>query len=187
MPRDENGLKKLFWIEELLPHEVISKKMHGGLGYYLDDKLVLMVVDYGSSYEHKGISYPFVIWNGCFFPIEPIKQGRVFMDYSFLENHPASPKWLYLPADTEDFEENVQKLVREIKKRNPLYGIQIKGEKILFDETEDLSKPKLFSDAPAIVKSAVKKKVTKKKTEKKIKADKKSENSFLLNVLKRRS
>jgi len=84
MPPSKSELKKLFWIEELLPHEVIPKKMHGGLGYYLDDKLVLIVVDYGSSYEHKGISYPFVVWNGAFFPIEPIKQGRVFMDYSFL-------------------------------------------------------------------------------------------------------
>lgn len=182
-------LKKLYWIEDLLPREVISRRMHGGVGYYLDEKLVLILVDHGSSYEHKGISYPFVIWNGCLFPIETIKQGRVFMDYPFLENHPASAKWLYLPSDTDDFDENINKLLKQIKKRNPLFGLPIKAEKVYFDESEDISKPRLFSEAPPMKKTSPAKKKTAatKKPEKKIKADKKSENHFLLNVLKRKT
>lgn len=180
----EKVLRSLYWIEELLPDNVIQKNMNGGVGYYLDEKLILMLVDYGSSYEHKGIAYPFMIWNGVFFPIEKIKQSRVFLNFSFLENHPASDKWLYLPADTEDFEERVQLLMREIKKRNPLFGLLVKMKRPRAGENEegDLSKPSLFADEPV---ARVVKKKKEDQPKKKIKADKKRENNLVLSVLKR--
>lgn len=188
-------LRKLLWIEELLPIQVLQTTMKGGVGYYMDEKLVLILVESGTSYEHKGISYPFKIWDGCFFPIEKIKQNAVFAKFPFLENHPALSDSLYLPADSEDFIEQVQLLLREIKKQNPLFGIRInkkrpskKSNDSEDDEHVDTSQPSLFSDRPKVKKSQAPKlpsslpKPVKKKT-----ASKKFENDMLLSVLKRSS
>lgn len=187
-------LSNLTWIEELLPTDVLQKSMHGGTGYYFDDRLILILVESVSSYEYKGVSYPFKIWNGCFFPIERIKQNAVFAKFPFLENHPASPNWLYLPADSEDFAEQVKLIVREIKKQNPLFGIPIKistkKSNINSNDDEiDTSKPRLFRDVAASEKSVKKEKVVKPvaKPVKKVKANKKKGNDLLLSVLKRRS
>lgn len=186
MKNETATLPALYWIEDLLPANFISKPKHGGLTYYLDDKLILILVESGRSYEHKGISYPFQIWNGCIFPIESIKQGTVFIKFPFLTNHPASAKWLYLPQDSEDFEQQAKLVVREINKKNPLFGIPIKFKATAIEEIIDSRRPKLFSEEP--VKKVVKKTAIKKpKSLKKIKADKKPENQLILSVLKRRS
>ena len=180
-------LNNLLWIEELLPDHIVSKNMHGGVGYYLEDKLILILVESSLTYEHKGITYPFQIWNGCLFPIEKMKQTKVWVSFQYLENHPASDKWLYLPADTEEFEDKVKEVLRAIKKGNPLFGIPIKITKpteSIEAEELDLSKPSLFSDRPVVFS---KKKIAKdtSKPVKKVKANKKSGNDLLLAVLKR--
>lgn len=157
--------------------------MHGGQGYYLDEKLSLILVDIGGGEEYKGITYPFDIWSGCIFPVEKIKQGRVFIQFPFLENHPASPLWLYLPLESENFEENVRLVLREIIRRNPLYGVPIKTKSRKSDQAgeDDPRRPQIFSE-----KKKTKKPVRKKTVKKKIKADKKSENSLLLSIIDRR-
>jgi hypothetical protein len=186
-------LKKLHWIEELLPNEVVQKNMHGGVGYYLDEKLVLILIETSRSTEYEGVSYPFEIWNGCFFLIEKIKQSTVFLKFQFLENHPATDKWLYLPAETEEFEELIAKVIRELKKRNPLFGTRVKVKSpplsLTRDENNDISKPRLFSDQPPPQKPEnleINSKESKKPIAK-IKSNKKPVNGFLLSVLKRRS
>jgi hypothetical protein len=191
----QNILNHLQWIEELLPPDIISKNMHGGLGYFLNEKLVLILIESSLTYEYKGVAYPFKIWNGCFFPIVRIKQNAVFAKFSFLENHPASKNWLYLPADSEDFSDEVKAILREIKKGNPLFGIIPPIKKTKSSETETnedevgFSRPRLFSDEPVVATKLKPKKVKadKPKSNKKIKANKKSSNDLLLSVLKRSS
>jgi hypothetical protein len=188
-------LKNLQWIEELLPMDVVSKSMHDGTGYYIDDRLVLILIESNKTRIHKGIEYPFEIWNGCFFPIEKIKQNAVFSRFLFLENHPGLKDSLYLPAENEDFAENVKLILREIKKENPLFGIYIKVKKVKFladDLNEnDTSKPRLFADVPKVVQKKEikieKPSQAKAKALKKSKPDKKKENSFLLGMLKKKS
>ncbi|MNT22423.1 hypothetical protein D3C72_1578050 [compost metagenome] len=159
----EQILDNLIWIEELLPHDVLSIPKHGGMAYYLDEKLVLILVEQSNStYEHKGVTYPFQLWNGCIFPVEYRKQSAFFLKYLFLENHPANKDWLYIPAETDSFEEEVKQVMREITKRNPLLGTAVKV-KALSDEK------------PA-------KKTEKKKAPQPAKASKKRENSFLLAI-----
>lgn len=159
--------ENLLWIEKLLPPDVYMSPVHGGYGYYIDSRLVLILVDHPeSTHEHKGVVYPFDLWKGCIFPIEKIKQNAFFLKYLFLENHPGNKNWLYIPADSENFEDEVKMMVREIAKKNPLLGIAAKIK------------------APAKAKAEVQKKKT--KTPKKIKADKKRENAFILGMVKRK-
>ncbi|MBC7419862.1 MAG: hypothetical protein H7328_03955 [Bdellovibrio sp.] len=187
-------LNNLLWIEELLPDSVISKNLLGGVAYYLDEKQVLILIESGKTRVYKGIEYPFEIWNGCLFPIEKIKQNTVYAKFQFLENHPASKNWLYLPADTEEFEDKIRQVIRELKKRNPLFGSVVKesaaGKRARLetdDDDIDTSKPRLFNNESSVSKAPQVKKAVKPaaKPTKKVKADKKSENYLLLSVLKR--
>ncbi|MBC7467233.1 MAG: hypothetical protein H7256_14680 [Bdellovibrio sp.] len=188
-------LNNLLWIEELLPTDVIQKSMHGGVGYYLDEKLVLILVESSFTYEHKGITYPYKIWNGCLFPIVRIKQNAVFAKFPFLENHPASPNWLYLPADTENFDEDVRLILRDIKKRNPLFGIMVeiakpkkKADSVSDDIQFNTSRPSLFAEKPMASKTKSKPVIKPApKSLKKVKANKKQTNNLLLSVLKRKN
>lgn len=157
-------LDNLLWIEDLLPREVHSAPKHGGMAYYMDQKLVMILVEQSNStYEHKGVSYPFQLWNGCILPVEYKKQSAFFLKFSFLENHPFSKDWLYIPADTEDFEEDVKKYLREIARGNPLLGLPVKFKMTPEEKNLDV-KPK--NKAPV----------------KKAQPSKKSENAFLLGI-----
>lgn len=159
-------LNNLLWIEDLLPPDIESAPKHGGMAYYLDMKLVLILVEKaGAGYEHKGVSYPFEIWNGCIIPVEYKKQNAFFLKFSFLENHPANKDWLYIPADSENFEEEVRQLLREINRHNPLLGTAIK-----------------FTGMP---KEKSRTSEDKRKVRKTVKADKKKENAFLLDMMNR--
>lgn len=180
----------LYWIEELLPNEVISKKIPNGVGYYLEDKFILFLSEDSKTTLHKGITYPFQLYFGVFFPIVKLKHNAVIAKFSFLENHPIKKEWLYLPAENENFEEEVKLVLREVLKKNPLFGIPVKetaSEKRArenADEIPDPRKPSLFNtDAP---KAAVKKPVKTRTKSEKPKTSKKSENEFLLALAKRR-
>lgn len=159
----DHVLNNLLWIEELLPLETESAPKHGGMAYYLDMKMIMILVEKPGTYEHKGVSYPFEIWNGCILPVEYKKQSAFFLKFSFLENHPANKDWLYIPADSENFEDEVKQFVREITKHNPLLGTPVKMAPVSKDNSE--------------------KTVKKKQTPTAIKADKKRENNFLMGIL----
>ncbi|MFM6927234.1 MAG: hypothetical protein ACKOX6_02155, partial [Bdellovibrio sp.] len=92
-------------------------------------------------------------------------QNAFFLKYLFLENHPVNKDWLYIPAESDNFEEEVKQMMREIAKGNPLLGLAMKQDKSLLspDQTP----------------------VPKKKAFKKAKASKKSENAFFLSIAKK--
>lgn len=160
----ESHLKNLYWIEEYLPHDIQMIPKYGGQAYFLDSHMVLILVEHDESvYDHKGVTYPFKLWNGCIFPVQYKRQSAFFIKYVFLENHPVNKDWLYIPAESENFEEEVKQMLREISRRNPLLGIALK-----------MPKPKKPQDQIALVKS---------KVPKKVKADKKRENSFILSMV----
>ena len=164
----EYELNKLIWIEELLPFDVEAVPKHGGMAYYHDAKLVMILVENDDGFrEYKNVEYPFEIWNGCILPIEKNKQNAFFLKLPLMENHPANKNWLYLPAETETFEEDVKLIVREITKRNPLLGIPVK-----FSGLKKIKDP----EAPKPM----------KKVPNQVKADKKKENAFLMGMLSQR-
>lgn len=169
-------LNNLIWIEDQLPPGFDAVPKHGGMAYYLDMKLVLILVEQrGQGYEHKGVTYPFEVWNGCILPIEQKKQSAFFLKYSFLENHPANKDWLYIPADTENFEDDVKQLLREIMKGNPLLGIPMK-----------VKAPKAKDPEAGAPEGVGKKKMVGRSAAKKVNADKKHENKFILGMLNKK-
>lgn len=161
----DSSLDNLLWIEELLPHDILMVPKHGGQAYYLDENLVLILVERpGRHYEHKGVTYPFDLWKGCIFVVEQRKQNAFFLKYLFLENHPVNKNWLYIPAESENFEEEVKQMLHEISRRNILLGMPMKFEG---PGKPDDEKPR------------------RKKT-KKAKVDKKKENAFFLSLANRK-
>lgn len=188
-------MNTLYWIEELLPNEVISKKMPNGVGYYLDDKFIIFLSEDSKTTLYKGVTYPFQLYFGVFFPIVKLKHNAVIAKFSFLENHPVKKEWLYLPAENENFEDEVKLVLREVLKKNPLFGIPVKettSEKRArenADEISDPRKPSLFNtDAPkASVTKKPKPAPKPRQQPKKPKTSKKAENEFLLSLAKRRN
>ena len=183
-------LKNLSWIEELLPNEFIAQRMHDGVGYYLNEKLILILIESSFTSLYRGVTYPFQIWNGCFFPIVKLKQNTVIKNFLFLENHPALSNCLYLPLEDENFEERALAVIKEIIRGNPLFGefIQIKKparyKSAESPTPKQKNRPTLFSDEPPPEKPRKVIEKTKKSMTKKSRANKKPENAFLLSKIK---
>lgn len=176
----------LNWIEQLLPFEVMQKNRQDGVGYYFNDKFILFLTEDSKTTIHRGKSYQFQLYFGVFFPIVKLKHNAVIAKFPFLENHPVKKDWLYLPAESENFEEEVKLVLREVLKGNPLFGIPVtettdakrSRQKTALEEEHDPRKPSLFNtDAPKPQRI--------KPIKKKAKTNKKAENSYLLSLAKK--
>ena len=117
-----NELSNLQWVEENLPRLHQRKRMFGGFGYYIEEKLILVIFETYGNKEHRGQKFNYEIWNGCMFPVEKDLHPEVLQAFPFLINHPILPKWLYLPAESEDFENNADLILKEIRRRNAWFG-----------------------------------------------------------------
>lgn len=153
----KNHLITFAWMEELLPNGYLSKPMFGGRGYYFAEKLILVVFASPGERSYKKMSFPFDLWNGAMFPVEKPHQAKVLKRFPFLTPHPVLQKWLYLPLDTEDFEELATQILLAIKKPQSTFGtIPAKKKKSLEPKaksTEDLlekSKNWTFSKQPTL-------------------------------------
>lgn len=124
-----NELNNLQWVEENLPRMHQRKRMFGGFGYYLDEKLILVVFETYGNKAYRGQKFDFEIWNGCMFPVEKDLHHEVLQNFPFLINHPVLPKWLYLPAESEDFENNADLILKELRRRNTWFGTFPKQKK----------------------------------------------------------
>lgn len=150
--------QELKWIESLLPEGGFRRRsMFGGFSYSLDDKMILATFESRGSKSYQGKKYDFEIWNGCMFPVEREYHEKALGKCPFLVNHPILPKWLYLPTDTEGFEDLVSEVITQIIKPTSFWGSiparkkpggkKTKEEKI--DLKMDTRKPRMFSDEPA--------------------------------------
>jgi len=122
-------LTNLQWVEDSLPRLHQRKRMFGGFAYYIEDKLVLLIFEAYGNKEYRGQKFDFEIWNGCMFPVEKEIQPEVLKQFPFLTSHPILPKWLYLPAESEDFENDADLILKEIRRRNAWFGTYPKQKK----------------------------------------------------------
>ena len=54
--------------------------------------------------SYRGKDYHFEIWNGIMFPTEQTHHASLIAEFPGLRPHPVLGKWLYLPAERDDFE-----------------------------------------------------------------------------------
>jgi predicted flap endonuclease-1-like 5' DNA nuclease len=160
MAKEPHELK---WIEDLLPEEEYRRKsMFGGFGYYIGEKMVLATFESTGNTTYKNKKYPYEIWNGCMFPVEREHQEKALARFPFLVSHPILPKWLYLPIDTESFEELVTDVMAQAIKPLGYWGSIPKpktkkgtskkaSSKKDKPEKIDTRTPRMFSDEPAAV------------------------------------
>jgi hypothetical protein len=152
----------LQWIESLLPSDFIRKSMFGGFGYYVDEKMVLALFESVGDRTYRGKQFQFDLWNGCLFPTDRENHREILKKYPVLFAHPILPKWLYLPSSTESFDDNVEAILREIRRKSNLWGTvpkskkskaqKLLSEKLTAEESKmDTSKPTMFRDEPAAV------------------------------------
>lgn len=136
------NLNELIWIEELLPFDVVRKAMFGGYAYYSQRKMILVVFEGEGKKSYRGQNFAFELWNGCMFPVEKDLHGMALEKYPFLIPHPVLPKWLYLPLQSEDFEERVSSIIKDVKSPHSIWGVVPKDKKKKNKKTVETRKVK---------------------------------------------
>lgn len=149
-------LEELLWVEELLPDEVLKKHMFGGFAYYHHEKLILVIFENPGDNKYRGSQFDFDLWHGCMFPVERDFHKKALMEFPFLFPHPVLGKWLYLPTQTEDFDEKVRDVLRKVQRPSSFWGTipktkspKVKSSKKLVStkmEKVDTRRPRMFSD-----------------------------------------
>jgi len=152
------GPLELSWIEDLLPEgDYRRKAMFGGFAYYIGDKMILATFESTGNRTYKRKKYPFELWNGCMFPVDREFQEKALARFPFLTPHPILPKWLYLPLETENFEELVTEVIGQAIKPTSYWGSipkpkSAKKKRAKKDEDNydniDTRTPRMFSDEP---------------------------------------
>lgn len=159
--------QELHWIEDLLPEDQYRRKsMFGGFAYYMDDRLFMVTFESKGQKKYKGQNFDYELWEGCMFPVEKEHHPEVLQKFPFLIVHPILGKWLYVPTDTEGFEELVTDVLKQALKPHGNWGtIKNKPSKkdVLKDKSLDkidTRTPRMFSDEPAEDRMAKAKKIS---------------------------
>lgn len=145
----------LRWIEELLPKEFFRKPMFGGFAYYIDERIVLAVFENPGDRTYRKHKFNFDLWNGCLFPVEREHHQEITNSFPVLIPHPVLTKWLYIPADTENFDTHIEEIMKEIRRRSKIFGVVPKTKKpkklkadVVSSKNIDTRRPRMFSDEP---------------------------------------
>lgn len=147
-------LLELQWVEDILPENFKRRAMFGGFAYYDGPYLKLIIFEGGTETSYRGTDYGFEIWNGCMFPAEKMHHETLKKKYLFLKNHPILPKWLYLPIKTENFDDYVEKIIRDLHRPNSHWGTiserQKKSSKVKIEKVSRtvMRQPQMFRDIP---------------------------------------
>lgn len=139
------------WIEDALPEGFVRKPMFGGYAYYIDERLILTIFESPGDRTYKDITCDFDIWDGCLFPADRDKHAQILALYPILVNHPVLPKWLYLPQQTEGFEDLATKIIRQIPRRIDIFGTYPKPKSkktpnLVKLKSGRIPKPSMFGD-----------------------------------------
>ena len=107
----------------------LAKRMFGGVAAYDHGQLLLVLMESPGDKEYRGQKYNFDIWNGIFIPTDRERHAELLKIVPCAVSHPVLGKWLYLPEDSETFEDDVRKVLFLIASRSPLVGVVPKPRK----------------------------------------------------------
>lgn len=149
---------ELQWIEDLLPDDFRRRPMFGGFAYYMGEKMILATFESLGSRTYKGETFDFELWNGCMLPVEKEFQDKARHRFPLLKTHPILPKWLYLPLDTEGFDEHISDIISQVIRPTSFWGVVPKSKSKTAKKAPkedkislkiDTRRPRMFSDEPA--------------------------------------
>ncbi len=118
----------------------VAKRMFGGVAVYLHGRISLVIME-GSD----------PAWNGLLIPSRPERHAEIQRALPSTVSHSILYSWLYLPLESDAFEDEAQKLIRLLRVDNPLYGVE-----------KSLTKPRKNKKTPAAKKNHKKKPAKKK-------------------------
>jgi len=112
--------KKTFenaWILELLDRRagLYTRRMFGGLAAYLDDRLMLVLVEPTRTGRWK--------WHGVLVCTDRERQPAIIREFPQLAPHDVLKKWLYLDSHHEEFEPVMEQIARAMARDDPRFGI----------------------------------------------------------------
>jgi hypothetical protein len=113
------------FFEELSVHNSFYfKKFFRGLSIYYLGQAVAYISNRPGDRSFRGKNYRIEIWNGCLIPTNREYQAELLRAIKGTVVHPVIKKWLYLPQNSEHFEDSMVQLVSMIKNKNSLIGIE---------------------------------------------------------------
>jgi hypothetical protein len=104
--------------------DFFCKKMFGGLACYYRGLMVacLMEGDYDDvTWKKKRYSFP--LWRGILIPTDFTYQETLMADLKGTKPHPVLGKWLYLPLESDDYEETAKRYIALLTKGDVRIGI----------------------------------------------------------------
>lgn len=105
------------------------RRMFGAESIYVDGLLLLVLADGEQP------------WNGLLFPAERDHHPSILEEYPFLVNHQVLPKWLYLNAEDDRFEQRAEDLIERLLQRDPRFGVVPKPRKKRAGKTKKEESP----------------------------------------------
>lgn len=100
-----------------------TKRMFGGLSAYVHHRMVSMIAENPGDRVYRGTDYGFDIWNGILYPTDYDQHESLQNDFPELIQHPVLKKWLYLPLETDSFEDIVHECAILIRRNDKRFGI----------------------------------------------------------------
>ncbi len=124
MKKSKKEFENLQYFEGLQEDPSFStKSMFGCLAvYYGGLNVALLASDPGSN-TYRNEVFDFDLWDGILIPTDRVHHASLLKEFPELKIHPVLGKWLYLPQQTEGFEEILMRLIRKIKLTDPRFGI----------------------------------------------------------------
>jgi len=104
--------------------DFFCKKMFGGLACYYRGLMVacLMEGDYDDVIWKKK-RYSFPLWRGLLIPTDFGYQATLMAELKGTQPHPVLGKWLYLPLESDEYEESAKRYIALLTKGDERIGI----------------------------------------------------------------
>lgn len=102
----------------------LTKPMFGSLALYYRGLNVAILSENPGENSYRGKKYSFDLWDGVLVPTFHVHHDSLKSQIPSLISHPVLGKWLYLPRQTEEFEEISILLVDLIRRQDPRIGVE---------------------------------------------------------------
>ncbi len=127
-----------FLLDELIElPSFVAKRMFGGVAVYLYGRISILIMENRKDKD----------WSGVLIPSRRERHVEIQQALPSAIPHPTLGSWLYLPVDSDGFEDEAQRFVRFLRVDNPLYGVEkvLKKKDKKNKPADKLKKPKKHS------------------------------------------